>query len=565
VARKTNCIKEALYLKRYTKDSLRTVISFTCVPNNTVIIGACSPKPIGEISEGELVRGTNGLQDVNGKVERDFEGDMIQLKPQYLPPILFTPEHLIRVVEQTDRLRSMAKWKGFESSWKAAEQISGIIRGKCWHILRRFFVLVPKTLFPEEDVRLNFKQYTDCEASFNKARGRSSLYGQFLVEGKITDGFAELLGWFLADGNVSSSGIQISLDRKDVTGIDRVKNITRKLGLKPSVNLVALNCVKVTIPSKIFVRFFRANFYIDKTKIIPHFVFKLKKNLVDTFLKGYALGDGCITGKYLEIISTSREIIIGAQLLFLKLGKVPTFKMHHRKSELGGSDILYALGLRQNLRIKRHIEDDCYYYFPVKTVQRVHYKGKIDDIHTSEGLFLTPFVAHNSDPYQPREIREQLTRKTLEILLPTQHIIMILTKSNLAERDFPLLAQFKNARFGMTLTSTEAIPDEPFATPNPQRLETLKKAHDMGIETWASIEPWIPNVTFPEQILAASKEFVDFYILGAFRYEKRHGYPVVPPNFYEEEWLKIQPKFAEPDCPWGFHLKRELHPRSPYA
>ena len=174
-------------------------------------------------------------------------------------------------------------------------------------------------------------------------------------------------------------------------------------------------------------------------------------------------------------------------------------------------------------------------------------------------------ISFTADPYQEREITEQLTRETLKILLPTHHTIMILTKSSLAERDFPMLVGHENVQFGMTLTSTEAIPDEPLATPNPQRLETLKKAHDMGIETWASIEPWIPNVTFPEQILAASKEFVDFYILGALRYEKRHGYPVVPPNFYEEEWLKIQHKFAEPGCPWGFHLKKELHLRHPYA
>lgn len=174
-------------------------------------------------------------------------------------------------------------------------------------------------------------------------------------------------------------------------------------------------------------------------------------------------------------------------------------------------------------------------------------------------------ISFTSDPYQSRELSEQLTRKTLEVLLPTHHTIMVLTKSNLAVRDFPLLAQFKNVKFGMTLTSTEAIPDEPFATPNPQRFETLKKAHDMGIETWASIEPWIPNVTFPEKILAVTKEFVDFYILGALRYGKRHGYPTVPPNFYEEEWLKIQHKFAEPGAPWGFHLKRELHSKFPYA
>jgi len=174
-------------------------------------------------------------------------------------------------------------------------------------------------------------------------------------------------------------------------------------------------------------------------------------------------------------------------------------------------------------------------------------------------------ITFGPDPYQPRELEERVTRKVLEILLPTHHLVMVLTKSILAERDFPLLAKYENAWFGMTVTSTIKIDDEPFASPNPLRLQTLMRAHNLGINTWVSVEPWIPDVTHPEQILEASKGFVDHYIIGPLRYEKRHGYQKVPEGFYDKEWQRIQCKFADPNATWTFQLKRNLLSKHRYA
>jgi len=49
---------------------------------------------------------------------------------------------------------------------------------------------------------------------------------------------------------------------------------------------------------------------------------------------------------------------------------------------------------------------------------------------------------------------------------------------------------------GFTITSLEGIPFwEPYAPGNVKRIEALKKAHRIGIKTFVSIEPWIPDVT----------------------------------------------------------------------
>ena len=165
-------------------------------------------------------------------------------------------------------------------------------------------------------------------------------------------------------------------------------------------------------------------------------------------------------------------------------------------------------------------------------------------------------ISFTSDPYQPREVQERLTEKVIRILAgdrveigdrmvqfsPPKHRIMILTKSNLAEEDFPLFTRLRvdyeaDIWLGTTLTSVIPIKDEPLATPNPQRIRMLKYAHGLGIPTWASIEPWIPDITYPHQIIEYTHQFVDLYVLGKLNYPNLLGYKI-PEGYYARELPK---------------------------
>ena len=104
-------------------------------------------------------------------------------------------------------------------------------------------------------------------------------------------------------------------------------------------------------------------------------------------------------------------------------------------------------------------------------------------------------LSFSSDPYQPREMAEQLTRRCLEVLIASGCTVAVLTKAGtLARRDFDLLASRPGNWFGVTLTTdSEALAErwEPNAAPPAVRIENLEAARDAGISTWVSLEPTI--------------------------------------------------------------------------
>jgi len=178
-------------------------------------------------------------------------------------------------------------------------------------------------------------------------------------------------------------------------------------------------------------------------------------------------------------------------------------------------------------------------------------------------------VSFTTDPYQPRELVEKLTIKTIGILSETKHKIMILTKSILVERDFPAFVRATNEGaqiwVGTTLTSVMPLEDEPWASTNPARIKMLQEAHQIGLLTWASIEPWIPDKTHPLQIIEATHEFVDWYVIGRLNYETRYGYPKIPKGYYRDEIAKTRELlrnlgFIVSATPTkkGYWLKKEL-------
>jgi len=146
---------------------------------------------------------------------------------------------------------------------------------------------------------------------------------------------------------------------------------------------------------------------------------------------------------------------------------------------------------------------------------------------------------------------------------------MVLSKSSLMEEDFPFFKLWRDHGFdiwvGTTLTSVIRIPDEPLASPNAHRIGMLQRAHNLGLPTWASVEPWIPERTYPRQIIEATHEFVEWYVIGRLNYVKRLGYPEIPKGYYREEMSKtgelltsLGYLLSQTPCRKGFWFKKEL-------
>ncbi len=108
------------------------------------------------------------------------------------------------------------------------------------------------------------------------------------------------------------------------------------------------------------------------------------------------------------------------------------------------------------------------------------------------------FLGSASDPYQfVAENRYRLTRAVLQALVdyPPAHLTLQ-TRSPLVERDFDLLARLGSCvRLSVTVeTDDEAVRRAltPTTPPAARRLETLRRARALGLETQAAISPVLP-------------------------------------------------------------------------
>lgn len=134
-------------------------------------------------------------------------------------------------------------------------------------------------------------------------------------------------------------------------------------------------------------------------------------------------------------------------------------------------------------------------------------------------------LSFTTDPYQYLDIKEQLTRKAIQILHKHGLKVTILTKGGKrSERDFDLLvARPDLSQYGTTLVFTDEdlrSKIEPFAAPTYERIESLKKAHESGIPTFVSLEPvWTADQTL--ELINLTHKFVDLYKVGKLNYNKQ--------------------------------------------
>lgn len=124
-----------------------------------------------------------------------------------------------------------------------------------------------------------------------------------------------------------------------------------------------------------------------------------------------------------------------------------------------------------------------------------------------------------TDPYQPIEQETQLTRKCIMALHEVGLNVILLTKAGKRSmRDFDLLTP--EDAYATTLTlirDDDSLKWEPNAALPQERIDALKEAHKLGIETWVSFEPVIyPKDT--RELVQLTRHFVGHYKVGTMNY-----------------------------------------------
>lgn len=110
------------------------------------------------------------------------------------------------------------------------------------------------------------------------------------------------------------------------------------------------------------------------------------------------------------------------------------------------------------------------------------------------------------DPYQPLELKYQLTRRCLEILAHYRHRVSILTKSAIVVRDTDILRTMRTVRVSFTVTSMDERVRrvfEPGAPPSAKRFAALRTLARDNIRTSIFVAPVLPYIADSSSGIAA--------------------------------------------------------------
>ncbi|MED1470960.1 SPL family radical SAM protein [Bacillus salipaludis] len=190
----------------------------------------------------------------------------------------------------------------------------------------------------------------------------------------------------------------------------------------------------------------------------------------------------------------------------------------------------------------------------IKELRREKGKGRV-----------TIFMSSATDPYQPIEYKEKVTRSLLEVMtIEPPDFLLIQTRSPLVCRDIDLLLKLEDrVRVSMTIeTDLEEIRKHftPHAPPIGARLKTLAQLKDAGIPTQATIAPVLPSSEgFPEKLRSiVNRVCIDDFFMGdgsGGRRTKRLGIEQIYENLGLTEWYgpvayrlvyeRLKPFFSE--------------------
>ncbi|RUS45788.1 radical SAM protein [Cohnella sp. AR92] len=147
-----------------------------------------------------------------------------------------------------------------------------------------------------------------------------------------------------------------------------------------------------------------------------------------------------------------------------------------------------------------------------------------------KGKPVTIFMSSSTDPYQPVEYKERVTRSLLEVMADQPPaFLLVQTRSPLVTRDIDLLRRLgERVRVSVTVeTDREDIRKafSPSAPPIAARLQALGKLRDAGIPTQAAIAPLLPSSEMFPAVLhpVVDRICLDDYFMGDGSGGKRTG------------------------------------------
>lgn len=401
-----------------------------CLHPETNIYTLSGVKKIKDTTIEDKVLSSDGsYNSVRAVMSRDHDGDIYEITSWLSNiPIKASPLHGFFVL-QNDKF-----------IWKKAQEL---VKGDCLLFPREYSVFNKNELDILEFIKpvLNKTQLKNLIISGDNFKIQSNFKKEenhVPIRIKLDADFCKLLGLYLAEGSIPSvkkDSVSFSFNKNEIEHIVFVENTMRKifgLGIyhHPENTRVNYNGQTITFySSSVANLFFVLCGGKARTKTIHPLLLNLDKECIKNLLHGLYIGDGHYseTNYEIQFSTTSTNIAYAIRLLLARLGilsSVKTSRVEYKVSVSGvareklanlfGMDLVVVDRVRAT---ERAFINDSYLVLPIKSINRIGYKGKLVDIQVDN---TNNFVAENAVVHN--SWMEALSAKT-PIIMPANTML----------------------------------------------------------------------------------------------------------------------------------------------
>jgi thymidylate synthase/intein/homing endonuclease len=348
---KTNPDSRRLMVNAWNVGELEQMVLPPCFTEGMMVACIDGYRKISELTINDLVLTEDGLyQKVYDLHETSYNGELLNIKIHGNNKIInVTPNHPFLI-----------KNKGYI---KASE------------IDKNDYVGIPinkNEITPSFNVVLKDNQYSEKKVTI-------------ILDDKD---YWFLMGYYMGDGWLidSKEEVYFTINNNQVDEIlPRLKKI---IGLA-KLNNSGKNCTKYVGKKKqVFEILSKFGKYAEG-KFIPQFVHDAPKHLIEEFIKGYLMADGCITKDGVSYTTISENIAFGLQLLYAKLGVKASVFYQKRPSKkiIEGREVnqknTFSINVyHQKYKSKNYIFDDDYLWLKITNITSEHKKCFVYNIST---------------------------------------------------------------------------------------------------------------------------------------------------------------------------------------
>lgn len=400
----------------------------TCLPPDESVIANSSVQEITRIQSLQTVLTHDGsFQKVTETMERAYEGDLVEIRPRFFSEsVRLTPNHPV-LATTISKGNAGNYWRDFkinEPEWIRADMLT-----------RNNAVLYPVVSETREveSVLISevLKDKVEVVEGMVKNKKESPTAVRIPDKIKASGTFLRLAGYFLAEGTITKTGVNLYFSKRERTLAEDVARITNELfGLK-TYHREEGNVLRVQIYSKIISAFFEDLFGKHAhNKKVPHWMVLLPPEKQKEVVKGFYRGDGCKRDKDFCLVTNSRVLVYQLRDILLRAGILPAIQrrsvaalnktVHHIQGRailfrhdkyhiiVGGpwlQKMSNLLGVHHERADKRRTTchhawiDEKYAYLPLRDIRRVPYKGVVRNLAVDKNntYIAKNFIVHNCD------------------------------------------------------------------------------------------------------------------------------------------------------------------------